>query len=86
MTYAAAWFIGSVVAGLAWLALASARVRRAAGDSFTLRYVHPDDVAEHARAGWRIVGIDPRYRTRIMRRDGVVAAPASTRKIAEGVG
>lgn len=55
--------------------------------TFCVAYIHRDDVARFEAEGWHEVGVDPRYGSRIMRRDGALAdAPRATRRLTEGAG
>lgn len=59
-----------------------------ARNTFTLAYVHADDVPRFVADGWHEVGVDPRYGSRIMRRDAddVADSYAPTRRLVEGRG
>lgn len=76
MTALALYLVPSALL-LAWLCVAAVVTRgtqrpalHPARGSFALAYVHRDDVARFAAEGWHEVGVDPRYGSVIMRRDG----------------
>lgn len=64
------------------------RTQREARNTFALAYVHADDVPQFVADGWHEVGVDPRYGSRIMRRDAedVTDSYAPTRRLVEGRG